>query len=178
MATFDRSIDVNVPIAEAYMLFSDFERFPDFMEGVENIERLNEDELRWRGSVGGNDQEWTVRVTELMPSSRIAWESISDGLNSGLVTFEKLDQDHTRVNLHMEYEPQGFLETAGSTLGLVDGRIARDLQRFKRLVEEGGAARSGWHAADGSVDEVTATDMMDGGNRRQQRIERSEHDTP
>jgi uncharacterized membrane protein len=176
MATFDRSIKVNVPIAEAYMLFSDFERFPDFMEGVDNIERLSEDELKWQTTVGGHAHEWTVRVTELAPSNRIAWQSTSGAQHSGVVTFNRLDYDHTRVDLHIEYEPEGFVENAETTLGFTNGRLARDLRRFKRLVEAGGAARSGWHAADGSVDEVTASDMMDGGHRRQQRIDRATHD--
>lgn len=159
MATFERSIDVDVPVAEAYMLFSDFESFPSFMEGVESVEQVSDDQLRWRANIAGREEEWTARITEQMPSTKIAWESTSGARNAGLVTFDKLDEGSTRVNLHIEYEPEGFVENVGTLLGIVNGRMAGDLERFKQLVEEGGAARSGWRAADGSRREATAAEV-------------------
>lgn len=169
MASFERSIDVEVPVAEAYMLFSDFESFPSFMEGVESVERLPNDRLRWRANIGGRHEEWTAAVTELSPSTAIAWQSTSGTRNEGRVTFDKLREGATRVHMHIEYEPEGMVENLGAMLGVVNGRIAGDLKRFKALVEEG-PGRSGWHARDGSVDEVTASDLMDGGQRREARI--------
>lgn len=172
MASFEKSIDVDVPVAEAYMLFSDFESFPSFMEGVENVQRLTGDRLRWHANIGGQDEEWTARITEQAPSNAIAWQSESGARNEGRVTFDKLDEGTTRVHMHIEYEPEGVVENIGTLLGVVNGRMSGDLKRFKELVEDGGAARSGWHARDGSVDEVTASDMMDGGQRRDARIQR------
>ncbi|NLG08463.1 MAG: SRPBCC family protein [Deinococcales bacterium] len=201
MASFDKSIDVDVPVAEAYLLFSEFERFPSFMEGVESVERIGQDELRWRANIAGREEEWTARITEQAPSQRIAWESTSGARNAGEATFDKLDANHTRVHLHIEYEPEGFVENVGALLGIVNGRMSADLERFKQLVEEGGAARSGWHASDGSraeataaemagaeprrdwhdprrsLDEVTASDLMDGGQRRDARMREDRHAT-
>lgn len=171
MASFEKSIDVDVPVAEAYMLFSDFESFPSFMEGVQSVERLPGDRLRWHASIGGREEEWTARITEQAPSTAIAWSSTSGARNEGRVTFHKLDGASTRVHMHIEYEPEGLIENVGTLLGVVNGRIAGDLKRFKELVEED-PRRSGWHASDGSVDEVTASDMMDGGQRRAARIQR------
>ncbi len=175
MASFDKSIDVDVPVAEAYMLFSDFERFPAFMDGVESVERLGEDQLRWRANIAGREEEWTARITEQAPSHKIAWESTSGARNAGIVTFDKLGADRTRVNLHIEYEPEGIVENLGTMLGIVNGRMGADLERFKELVEEGGAARSGWHDEEGGLDEVTASDMMDGGQRREARLRQENH---
>ncbi len=187
MASFEKSIDVDVPVAEAYMMFSDFESFPSFMEGVESVERLSDDRLRWHANIAGRDEEWIAQVTEQAPSNAVAWQSVSGSRNAGRVTFDRLSDDRTRVNLHIEYEPEGFIENVGSMLGVVNGRIEGDLKRFKELVERG-PVRSGWHARDGSVeevtaaemddgsvDEVTASDMMDGGQRRQTRLNR-DHD--
>ncbi len=171
MASFDRSIDVDVPVAEAYMLFSDFESFPSFMDGVESVERLPNDRLRWRATIGGRSEEWTAAITELAPSSAVAWASTSGARSEGRVTFDKLREGATRVHLHVEYEPEGVVEGLGALLGVVNGRIAADLKRFKTLVEEG-PKRSGWHARDGSVDQVTASDLMDGGHRSGARIRR------
>src|SRR5690606_7026038 len=76
--------------------------------------------------------------------TRIAWESVSGARNAGVVTFDKLDEDSTRVNLHIEYDPEGFVENVGSALGVVNGRMRGDLQRFKEAAEDG-AYRRGWH---------------------------------
>ncbi|MFA5550293.1 MAG: SRPBCC family protein [Trueperaceae bacterium] len=171
MARFEKSIDVDVPVAEAYMLFSDFESFPSFMEGVQSVERLPGDRLRWHATIGGREEEWTARVTEQAPSSAIAWTSTSGARNEGRVTFDKLDRATTRVHMHIEYEPEGVIENVGAMLGVVNSRIAGDLKRFKELVEEG-PRRGGQHGRGGSVDEVTASDLMDGGQRREARIQR------
>ena len=136
MASFEKSIDVDVPVAEAYMMFSDFESFPSFMEGVESVERLSDDKLRWRANIGGREEEWDARVTEQAPSNAIAWESTSGATNAGRVTFDKLDQDTTRVNMHIEYEPEGFLENVGAMLGIVNGRIAAKNQWLQLSEDE------------------------------------------
>ena len=144
MATFDESIDVNVPVTEAYGLFRQFEQFPTFMEGVEQVRREGPDRLHWRANIAGRDEEWEARVTADEPDTRIAWESVSGSRNAGVVTFDKLDESSTRVNLHIEYDPEGFIENVGTALGVVNGRMRGDLQRFKEAAE-GGAYRSGWH---------------------------------
>lgn len=144
MARFDESIDVHATVAEAYKLFSQFERFPGFMEGVEEVRRTGPDTLLWKAEIGGREEEWEAKITKEEPETAIAWQSVSGARNAGEVTFEKLDQDTTQVNLHIEYEPEGFVENVGALLGVVNGRMKADLKRFKEMVEAGGS-RSGWH---------------------------------
>lgn len=144
MAQFDESIEVHVPVTEAYGLFSQFEQFPTFMEGVEEVRREAGDRLYWRANIGGRDEEWDARITAEEPDTRIAWESVSGARNAGVVTFDKIDEDTSRVNLHVEYDPEGFVENVGTILGMVNGRMRGDLQRFKEAAEDG-AYHSGWH---------------------------------
>ncbi len=144
MASFNESIDVHVPVPEAYRLFSQFERFPTFMEGVEEVRREGGNRLYWRANIGGREEEWEARVTAEEPDTRIAWESVAGARNAGEVTFDKVDQDTTQVNLHVEYDPEGFLENVGTALGMVNGRMKGDLKRFKEIAESGGH-ESGWH---------------------------------
>ncbi|HZW27371.1 MAG TPA: SRPBCC family protein [Trueperaceae bacterium] len=151
MAAFDESIDVHVPVREAYTLFRQFERFPAFMEGVEEVRREGADRLYWRANIAGRDEEWEARVVADEPDTRIAWESLVGARNAGEVRFDKVDENTTRIHLHVEYEPEGFVENVGTALGLVNGRTRGDLQRFKEMAE-GGAVTSGWHdPADRSV---------------------------
>lgn len=151
MAAFDESIDVHVPVREAYALFRQFERFPAFMEGVEEVRREGADRLYWRANIAGRDEEWEARVVADEPDTRIAWESVVGARNAGEVRFDKVDENTTRIHLHVEYEPEGFVENVGTALGLVNGRMRGDLQCFKEMAE-GGAVTSGWHdPADRSV---------------------------
>lgn len=141
MATFSESIKVEVPIREAFVMFSDFERFPGFMEGVEEVRRTGDDTLHWKAEIGGRVEEWDARITEETIDERIAWSSTSGSKNDGLVTFEKLDDGTARINFHIEYEPEGIVENIGTMLGVVNGRIRGDLRRFKELAEDGSARR-------------------------------------
>lgn len=129
------------------MLFSDFERFPGFMEGVEEVRRTGDDTLHWRVEVGGRHEEWDAKVTSLSPNEKIAWQSVSGAKNEGEVTFEKVNEHATRVHLHVEYDPVGAVENLGAALGVVNSRLRRDLERFKRAVEAGAAVHDGWHDA-------------------------------
>lgn len=144
MAEFKESINVNASVAEAYALFSQFERFPGFMEGVEEVRRVAPDRLLWRAEIGGHEEEWEAEITREEMDRAIAWRSVSGSKNIGEVTFDKVDQGSTQVNLHIEYEPEGFVENVGTMLGVVNGRMRGDLERFKELVESGGHD-SGWH---------------------------------
>jgi uncharacterized membrane protein len=57
---------------------------------------------------------------------------------SGEVRFKSIDTDSTRVQVHIEYEPQGAREAVRSALGLDDRQIKKDLERFKEIVESRG----------------------------------------
>lgn len=139
MASFDRSIEVGAHVSKAYKLLSDFERYPTFMEGVEEVRRTADDTFHWRAELLGKHVEWDAKVTELSPSDKIAWRGISSARNAGEVTLDKLDDRRTRVHLHLEYEPEGLIENLGAALGLIGARLQRDLEEFKRLVERGEA---------------------------------------
>ena len=52
MSTIEQSIDVNVPVHTAYNQWTQFEEFPRFMEGVEEVRQLDERRLHWRPGRG------------------------------------------------------------------------------------------------------------------------------
>src|SRR5690606_4095162 len=165
MASFEESVEVDVPVTEADGLFRQFEQFPTFMEGVEEVRREGADRLYWRANIAGREEEWEARVTAEEPETRIAWESMSGARNAGVVTFEKIDETSTRVNLHIEYEPEGLIENFGTVFGVVNGRMRGDLQRFKEAAEAG-AYRSGWHdPVDRSVAEADHDRMVGSAER-------------
>ena len=144
MAHVEKAIDINVPVRRAYNQWTQFEEFPRFMEGVEKVEQLDEKRLRWRADVGGRVEEWEAEITEQVPDMRIAWRSLEGARNAGVVTFHRLDDNHCRVMLQMEYDPEGVVESIGDALGFFKRRIAADMERFKEFMESRSAETGAW----------------------------------
>jgi hypothetical protein len=61
-----------------------------------------------------------------------------------VITFHQLDPTRTRVTAQMEIDPEGFLEKVGDKLGMVEGRVKGDLQRFKEFIEQRGSETGAW----------------------------------
>lgn len=145
MSTVEESIEVKVPVRSAYNQWTEFESFPLFMEGVEQVKQLSDDTVRWVAEIGGKKKEWTAKITEQEPDQRVAWTSVEGARNAGAVTFHKLSENESKVVLQLDYEPEGAVETAGDAVGLVKKRVKGDLERFKEFVEsQGGRTTGAW----------------------------------
>jgi uncharacterized membrane protein len=106
------------------------------MDGVEEVRQLDDRKLHWKVKIDGIAREFDAEITEQLPDERIAWRSTSGPNQAGVVTFHKLDDTTTRVMLQLDMEPEGMVEKAGDKLGFVERQITKDLENFKRLVEE------------------------------------------
>ena len=144
MATIETSIDVDVPVGTAYNQWTQFEEFPHFMEGVEEVRQLDDIRLHWKAEVAGVAREWDAEITEQSADQRVAWTSTDGTANAGAVTFHRLADDRTRVMLQLEFEPEGFVEAVGDALGFVTRRAEGDLERFKEFIEERGTETGAW----------------------------------
>jgi uncharacterized membrane protein len=144
MASIEKSTEVSVPVSVAYNQWTQFEEFPRFMEGVEEVEQLDDTRLHWRATVGGQTKEWYARITEQIPDERIAWTSEGGTFTSGVVTFHRIDEGQTKVMLQMEYDPEGIVEEVGDKLGFVSRRVEGDLTRFKEFIESRGQETGAW----------------------------------
>lgn len=149
MTTIEKSIDVDVPITVAYNQWTQFEDFPKFMSGVESITQIDDEHLHWNVSVGGVEREFDAEITEQHPDERVAWKSTGGPQHAGVVSFHRLDDDSTRVTLQLDWEPEGFVETAGALLQIDDMQVASDLKKFKELIEAQGVETGAWR---GDVD--------------------------
>lgn len=145
MPTVEKSVDVDVPVSVAYDQWTQFEEFPRFMEGVKDVRQLDDSHLRWVAEVAGKEASWEAQIVEQTPHERIAWRSEEGKDNAGAVTFEPIGADSCRVQVRLEWESEGLLESLGGFLGADDRRVEGDLERFKELVETRGRTASGWH---------------------------------
>src|SRR5437763_12306396 len=129
MSRIEKSIDVNVPLSTAYNQWTQFEEFPRFMEGIEEVRQLDDKRLHWRASIAGKREEWDAEIVEQVPDQRVAWRSTSGAPNSGVVTFESLGTAATRANVQLEYTPQHAVESAGAATGVLSRRAEGALRR-------------------------------------------------
>ena len=142
--TVEKSIVVNVPLSTAYNQWTQFEEFPQFMEGIKEVRQLDDKRLHWRANIAGKDVEWEAEIGEQKPNKHISWRSTTGAHNAGAVGFMEEAAGQTRITLRLDYEPKGFFENVGSTLGFVDNRVEGDLQRFKTFIESRGSESGGW----------------------------------
>jgi uncharacterized protein YndB with AHSA1/START domain len=156
MGSITHSIVVNAPLRVVYNQWTQFEEFPLFMEGVEEVRQEGDKRLSWKAKIAGKDKQWEAEITEQVPDKRIAWVSVDGTPNAGEVTFDLMESERTRITLTMEYEPEGFLETAGDVLGIPSGQVEEDLKRFRDFIEQTGKETGGWRGRIGEGPNSTA----------------------
>ena len=147
MSTTTESVEVNVPLSTAYNQWTQFEDFPKFMAGVIEVRQIDDRHQRWRAEIGGKEEQWDAELTEQIPDRLIAWRSTSGVRNEGRVTFEKLSESRTRVELRLDYEPRGMIEKIGDAMGAVSMRASGNLQRFKSFLESRGSETGAWRGS-------------------------------
>ncbi|MFB7608817.1 SRPBCC family protein [Streptomyces gardneri] len=146
MSMVQETIKVDAPLRTVYDQWTQFEEFPRFMYGVEEVEQLDDRLCHWRTRVAGVSREFDTEIVDQLPDERISWRTVGDGdvRQKGVVTFHSLDRSHTRVSLALDVEPQGMVEKAGDALGFLENRVRGDLERFKDFIESRDDATGGW----------------------------------
>jgi uncharacterized membrane protein len=137
-------IEVAVPVTAAYNQWTQFEEFPRFMNGVDEVRQLDDTLLHWAATVAGKRAEWDAKIIEQQPDRRITWVSTDGKETRGTVSFEEAGAGRSRIRLQMTYTPEGATEKVGSAIGLDRRRIRGDLQRFRDLIESQQVETGSW----------------------------------
>ena len=139
------TIDVHVPVRTAYNQWTQFESFPQFMNGVESIRQVDDTHTHWITKVAGVKREFDAEITEQHPDERIAWKSTGgDTKHAGVITFHRLSDGETRVTIQLEWDPEGLTEKVGSAVGVDDRQVKADAKRFKEFVENQRGETGSW----------------------------------
>jgi uncharacterized membrane protein len=143
-ALVGKSVTVGKPRQEVYDFWRDFTRFPQFMDNVERVEKLDSKRSRWTiKGPAGSDVELVTRITEDRPGETIAWDSEPESQIATQGRVEFLDAAPGRgtiVRLTMTYDPPGGIIGRGIAKLLQrepQVQARRDLRRFKQLIETG-----------------------------------------
>jgi uncharacterized membrane protein len=136
MSIIEKSIEVNVPEYKAYAQWMKFEEFPQFMEGVKEVTRLDAKRFHWKAEISGQDKEWETEITGQAADQLLAWTSRGGVIKGWVVTFHPLSSAKSTIMLQVEYDPQGVAGQGGEALEAVSSRVQGDLERFKAFIEK------------------------------------------
>jgi uncharacterized membrane protein len=127
-----------------YDCWSRFEEFPRFSPTVLQVQEIDPSHVLWEAvDTLGRRRVWESRILERVPGHRLAWRNASGSNNAGWVELSPLPRSRTRLELCLNYQPDGFLERVADVFGWIDAAIRRELRRFGRFVE-GSPDRRPW----------------------------------
>ena len=143
-ATVERSVTINKPARALYDFWRDFTNFPQFMENIRSVNKLDEKRSHWViEAPAGTSVEFDSLITEDVPGRLIAWRSEEGASvpNHGRVEFIEQDGGRsTLVRATISYNPPAG--AAGRLVAKLFQRepgvqADRDLHRLKELMETG-----------------------------------------
>ena len=139
MAQVVETVDLNVPVDTAYEQWTRFEDFPRFLSLVKEVTRRDDTHFHWTVSILEIEREFDTIVTEQQKNERIAWTSTGGEVDhGGVVTFHKLSDTTSRLAVQIDWEPEGFVESAGAALDIPNRAVKAELVNFKTFVEGSG----------------------------------------
>src|SRR5919199_3168720 len=166
MTQVEKSVEVAVPIETAYGQWTQFEEFPQFMSGVQQVEQLDDRTMRWVAEIAGVRRQWIATVLEQVPNRKVAWAATEGATNAGAVTFQTVGGGRTLVTLSLDYEPEGVVEKVGDALNIVERQATGDLERFKEFIEARGTETGAWRGEITGEPDVGTPDADDAATSR------------
>jgi ribosome-associated toxin RatA of RatAB toxin-antitoxin module len=137
MATHNASVTINAPINQVYQLWTHFNDFPKFMTFVKEVTYIDDSTSHWVADIIGK-HEWDAVNSAWIENKQIGWKS-TDGLqNAGVVQFEAVGNNQTRIDVNIHYDPPaGLLGDIGEALGaggMFERSLQHDLNNFGKMV--------------------------------------------
>lgn len=152
-----QSVDVAVPIDEAYDQWTRFEDWPKFMHRVDSAQQIDDSTVSISTKVWGITKQFQAEIVEQRPDERIEWHTEEGLAHSGVVTFHELAPRLTRIEVSMDVKPDSLVEKAGRGMRFTKRAVRGDLHRFKAYVEMEEDTEKGWRGTieDGEVKRKT-----------------------
>ena len=134
MAFIDKTTEIAADIHDVYELWTAFEHYPMFMETIETVTLVQDDQLHWVAMIEDDAFEWDTEAVEYVPDEKVLWRA-TDGRETGEVRFEKLAAGMTKVTYQLKYDPATWSGKADTVRHWMNRRVDKDLDNFKTMVE-------------------------------------------
>jgi uncharacterized membrane protein len=120
------SVVVNAPTEEVYKRWLRFEDFPQFIGPLRSVQRIDDTHFSFAPLRDGREQRGVIHIVLRIPEQRIAWRTISDDLELGVVSFEPGFNQDTEITLKI----RSIFDSP-----TLSRRLEEYLRNFKRLIE-------------------------------------------
>jgi uncharacterized membrane protein len=134
MESIRRSIEVHAPVEDVYGRWTHVEDFPQFMKSLREVHQVDERHFYWRAERDGVPYESVEEISLTIPNHRIAWRNVAGEENSGVVSFDAISPEVTRVTLDLAYVP----DSGWNEPDALAERIEDTLDAFRDLAEPSG----------------------------------------
>jgi uncharacterized membrane protein len=158
--------DIHAPVERVFRVVGAWDRFPTFMHNIRSVTRYDDGTSHWAvAGRGGVLVEWDSVITAHRAKELLAWRTLPGSRieHGGVVRFESLGADRTRVRVHMSYRPPGGVlgHLAARSCGIDAHRTLEEaLTRLKHFIEDWdmlGQGAAGAAARTGEVGSLRAT---------------------
>ena len=139
MERIEKEIEIKAPVGTVFELYSDFEKFPEWMKSLKEVRRVDERHTKWTANAPLMNVEWEAETIAFEPDRRIAWRTVRGDVEmDGDVTFEEMTSGATRMHISVGYEPPAG--RLGSLVAHLLGndpseQIDEELKRFAQMAE-------------------------------------------
>jgi uncharacterized membrane protein len=170
-----QAVDVAVPIDTAYNQWTQFEKWPEFMHRLQAVSQEDETHVAFKTKIWGISKEFEAEIVEQRPDERIKWRVTKGMTHAGVVTFHKLSDRLTRIEVTLDVEPGSPLEKAARGMRHIKRAVRADLARFKAYVEMEEEETGAWRGTvdDGEVKKQRRSSSGGSRNGRSQAASRS-----
>lgn len=135
MASIQRSLLIEAPISVSFDFWSNFERYPTFMEDVARV-AVASDTMTWDKRDNGDTVPVEVRVVERVEDRVLAWRCSQGPERAAVLTFAPLEGDATWFTFTLEYDAdEGEGDVAGR-LTATSRRLDRELRQAREMIEQ------------------------------------------
>ena len=143
------SVQLEIPLAEAYRFWRRLENLPRFMTHLNRVSETSDGTSHWvAAGPAGLAVEWDAEVINEIENKLLAWRSLpgSDVVTAGSVNFGAARGGRsTQITVHLQYAPPAG--KAGALVASLVGRepsqtVREDLRHFRQLLEAGEIPRA------------------------------------
>ncbi|WP_306192301.1 MULTISPECIES: SRPBCC family protein [unclassified Streptomyces] len=142
MSTLEEHVDVGVPIDEAWDGLHRVENYPRFVAGVREARTESGGRARLDIEASGRSREIEAELSDRAAERVMEWHTTGAPDLMGSFTLQPIDDNHTRIQARLEYDPDTVRETLGGPKGFaqasaIERTVRGDLEHFKECVEQG-----------------------------------------
>ena len=140
MSRLEEQIDVEAPARVAWECLHDVEAYPRFVDGVSQAEPRGQYHAHLDLLPGGRVRAVDAEISDRGGDQLMMWQTTDEPRIKGSFTLLALDDQHTRVQARVEWDPAAVNEEFGGPKGFAQSNaiaeaVRHDLEHFRDLVE-------------------------------------------